>query len=72
MAMARSEALSHTPARVRSSEVAAWLERTHSPIPETRRVATRVLCPCHVRADRDGVWDQLIEMTTDEDRKVRS
>jgi hypothetical protein len=62
----------HPPARIRRSELADWLARTHSPSAETRRVAVRALCPCHVRADRDAVWDRLIEMSTDEDRKVRS
>jgi hypothetical protein len=57
---------------VRRSELGAWLERTRSPSAETRRVAVRALCPCHVRADRDAVWDRLIEMTGDGDRKVRS
>jgi hypothetical protein len=70
--MVRGEAPAHAPARVRRSEIAAWLERTRSPIPETRRVAARALCPCHVRADRDAVWVRLLEMTADEDRKVRS
>jgi hypothetical protein len=70
--MDRSETPLHPPARVRRSELAAWLDRTRSPIPETRRVAVRALCPCHVRADRDAVWDRLVEMTADEDRRVRS
>jgi hypothetical protein len=70
--MEPSEAPRHPPARVRGSDIVDWLERTRATRADTRRVAVRALCPCHVRADRDAVWDRLLEMTDDQDRKVRS
>jgi hypothetical protein len=60
------------PSRIRGRDVDAWVERTRSEDVEVRRLAVRALCPCHVRADHHTVWDRLLEMTTDPDRRVRS
>jgi hypothetical protein len=60
------------PTRVRRSEVADWLARTHAEDAEVRRDAVRALCPCHVRRDRRRVWERLLEMVADADRRVRS
>ena len=58
-------------ARLRSQEVAEWLERTHSDDPALRRRAVQALCPCHVRGDQEGMWERILEMSGDADASVR-
>jgi len=60
-----------TRARVRPEEVDAWLELTWDPDPKARRQAVRALCPCHVRANDERIWERFFAMAEDGDVTVR-
>ena len=53
-------------------DIALCLSQTWNPDPEVRKQAVRTLCPCHLKANHEQVWDRLIAMVADEDPKVRS
>ena len=57
--------------RVDSDEVDDLLQLTYDANPKVRAKAVRALCPCHVRADVERVWERFFEMVTDEDGHVR-
>ena len=59
-------------ARLRRPEVEAWLAKTRSADPRTRRLAVRALCPCHVQADEADVWGRIFEMVDDPDARTRA
>jgi HEAT repeat protein len=59
-------------ARLEPTAVEQFLALTHDDDPALRCEAARALCPCHVQADIDRVWDRLIEMARDPDPKVRA
>ena len=52
-------------------QVDALLELTYDDDPSVRRVAAKNLCPCHVQADRDDVWERFFELARDPDAGVR-
>ncbi len=54
-----------------SAKVEAILSSTHDEDPARRRRAVTELCPCHVRADNDLVWDRIFELAADPDLGVR-
>ena len=58
--------------RVRVEEIDDLLLLTHDERPKVRSRAVQALCPCHVRADVERVWERLFEMVSDEDARVRS
>ena len=39
--------------------------------PRLRSEAVRALCPCHVKAHDDRIWNRIFEMVEDEDVSVR-
>eukprot|EP00297_Palpitomonas_bilix_P016758 CAMPEP_0113883874 /NCGR_PEP_ID=MMETSP0780_2-20120614/9873_1 /TAXON_ID=652834 /ORGANISM="Palpitomonas bilix" /LENGTH=118 /DNA_ID=CAMNT_0000871289 /DNA_START=15 /DNA_END=368 /DNA_ORIENTATION=+ /assembly_acc=CAM_ASM_000599 len=49
----------------------AFITTTYSSSPAERAKAVRNLCPCHVKANVDDVWDRIIEMAEDKDVTVR-
>ncbi len=54
-----------------SDAVGELLALSGSRDPRVRRVAVKNLCPCHVRRQRDDVWQRLIEMAADPEPGVR-
>lgn len=52
-------------------EIDNLLQLTYDPDPQVRCEAARDLCPCHVQANHQRVWDRLMAMAEDPDVKVR-
>ena len=48
-----------------------YINWTYHPNPQERRKALKELCPCHVRADLDQIWERILECTNDADPLVR-
>ena len=48
-----------------------YINWTYHPNPQERRKALKELCPCHVRADLDQIWNRIFECTSDPDPLVR-
>lgn len=48
-----------------------YIKWTFHPNPQERKKALKELCPCHVRADLDQVWERILECTNDSDPLVR-
>jgi hypothetical protein len=48
------------------------LQRTEASDPIVRQEAVQLLCPCHVQADIQPVWNRLIAMVGDPDTDVRA
>lgn len=57
--------------RTPADEIEALLLQTTDADPGVRCESVRHLCPCHVQANYDKVWDRLIELVDDPDPKVR-
>ena len=57
--------------RVNPDEVDDLLQLTYDPDPKVRAKAVRALCPCHVRADVERIWERFLELADDEDPYVR-
>lgn len=57
--------------RTRAGDVDALLAFAWDPDPRVRQRAAMNLCPCHVRRERDDVWDRLIALAADPDVRVR-
>ena len=53
------------------AEIPRILELTHDADVKVRRLATKNLCGCHVRADHPEVWERIYELLGDEDPGVR-
>ena len=47
------------------------LELTHDADPKVRSRAVRELCPCHVQADIERIWQRIFAMVDDGDVGVR-
>lgn len=58
-------------ARTQVDEIDDLLRLTYDPDPAVRCDATQKLCPCHVQANHQRVWDRLMAMAEDPDVKVR-
>jgi HEAT repeat protein len=58
--------------RLDRGEVDDLLRLTYDPNAEVRNAAAQALCPCHVQANIDKVWDRLIAMAEDPDVDVRA
>ena len=56
---------------LRRDEIGTFLERTHHSDARMRRRALQHLCPCHVKADIERVWDRVIALVEDVDPGVR-
>uniref|UniRef100_A0A7S3KH69 HEAT repeat domain-containing protein n=1 Tax=Euplotes crassus TaxID=5936 RepID=A0A7S3KH69_EUPCR len=39
--------------------------------PVVRLKATREMCPCHVKADREEFWQRILSLSTDKDETIR-
>ena len=48
-----------------------YIKWTYDPNPMERKRALKELCPCHVRANFDAVWERIFELTDDEVAIVR-
>ncbi|EGC31967.1 hypothetical protein DICPUDRAFT_57393 [Dictyostelium purpureum] len=48
-----------------------YLSLTRSSDSRVRLLTLRSMCPCKVKADIDQLWDRIIEMSQDDDPKVR-
>ena len=48
-----------------------FLGQTEDSDADLRNEAVLALCPCHVQANIERVWDRLLVMVTDPDAKVR-
>ena len=57
--------------RTQPGEIDHLLQLTYDPDPQVRCEAARELCPCHVQANHQKVWDRLMVMAADPDVKVR-
>ena len=55
-----------------SRDVGHFLEQTYDSDPRVRKSAVVHLCPCHVKRNRDDVWDRMLSMAHDGDRDVRN
>ena len=53
------------------STVEDYLNLTRNSNPMVRKRALKELCPCHVRADFDQIWERILECTDDPDPLVR-
>lgn len=58
--------------RLQPAAVEQFLALTQDTDAAIRCEAARALCPCHVQADIEQVWDRLIDMAHDPEAKVRS
>lgn len=58
--------------RVSPGEVDAWLELTYHPSPDVRSKALRSLCPCHVKAQDNRIWQRISDMAADDSKRVRA
>jgi HEAT repeat protein len=57
--------------RLDRTQVDDLLVQTEDPDADVRNEAVRALCPCHVQANVDRVWDRLVAMVADSDSRVR-
>ena len=57
--------------RTQPDEIDDLIQLTHDPDPKVRCDAARELCPCHVQANHQRVWDRLMELASDPDLSVR-
>ena len=55
----------------RSDAIDQLLEMTTHRDWKVRRIAVKNLCPCHVRRQRDDVWQRLLELADDPEPGVR-
>ncbi len=58
--------------RTHPSEIQTFIAMLDDPDPVVRVQGINGLCPCRVKRNYAWVWDRLIPMANDEDRKVRS
>jgi HEAT repeat protein len=58
--------------RVLCEEIDAGLELTAHEDPAVRSKALRSLCPCHVKAQDDRIWQRIFELAADESKRVRA
>jgi HEAT repeat protein len=54
------------------TDVPQLLELTHDADPMVRSLAAKNLCGCHVRTDRQEIWDRVLELLGDPEAGVRS
>jgi hypothetical protein len=59
-------------ARLDRSSIDQLLALTEAADAAVRNKAVLALCPCHVQANVERVWDRLLSMATDPDAKVRA
>lgn len=57
--------------KVSKSEIPELLDLSCSGDPEDRLHAAKYLCPCHIQGRIPEVWDAVLRMMEDEDRRVR-
>lgn len=57
--------------RVSRVQVAELLGLACSADAEERLVAARFLCPCHVRGRNEEIWQAVLALMADDDRRVR-
>jgi hypothetical protein len=65
-------AMPPTRSRVLPEEIDAWLQLTCHEDPGVRSKALRSLCPCHVQAQDDRIWQRIFELATDQSKQVRA
>ena len=58
--------------RLQPDQIDGLLTLTQHEDAKVRCKAAQALCPCHVQANHDKIWDRLIEMANDPDAHVRS
>jgi hypothetical protein len=57
---------------MKSREIEDLLQLTYDDDPKVRMQGVRSLCPCHVKADNDKVWNRIFELANDSHRSVRA
>jgi hypothetical protein len=57
--------------RVSRAQVRELLELARSDDAEERLVAAKFLCPCHVRGRDEQIWEAVLTLMGDDDRRVR-
>ena len=57
---------------MKSEEIEELLGLTYDEDPKVRMQGVRALCPCHVKADNDEVWNRIFELANDSHRSVRA
>ncbi len=57
---------------MKSEEIEEFLQLTYDDNPKARSLGVRSLCPCHVKADNDRVWDRIFELANDPHQHVRA
>lgn len=57
---------------MKSEEIEEFLELTYDEDPKKRSLGVRSLCPCHVRAHKDKVWNRIFELANDPHHHVRA
>lgn len=60
-----------TSKKVGPEDVDDLLPLTHDPDPKLRAGAVRALCPCHVKAHDERIWNRIFELAGDENAGVR-
>jgi HEAT repeat protein len=58
--------------RLQPDEIDDLLKLTTDEDAAVRCKAAQALCPCHVQANHDEIWDRLLMMVDDPDPRVRS
>ena len=71
--MNKHQKAAHKPGelKVSKSAVPELLELSCSNDPDDRLHAAKYLCPCHIQGRIPAVWDAVLRMMEDEDRRVR-
>ena len=69
----RHQKAAHRPGekRVSRAQVDELLALAKSDLAEERLVAAKFLCPCHVRGRNEEIWQAVLTLMTDADRRVR-
>lgn len=57
--------------RVSRAQAAELVELARSADAEERLVAAKFLCPCHVRGRNEEIWETVLTLMADDDRRVR-
>lgn len=57
--------------RISRAQADQLLALSKSDDAEDRLVATRFLCPCHVRGRTEDMWEAIVALMSDEDARIR-